>query len=44
MIAVGSIVFGVACLLAAFSLLLPVARALNLPYTVALALFGVILG
>jgi CPA1 family monovalent cation:H+ antiporter len=44
MITVGSIVFGVACLLAAFSLLLPIARRLNLPYTVALALLGVILG
>ncbi|TNE42593.1 MAG: cyclic nucleotide-binding domain-containing protein [Alphaproteobacteria bacterium] len=41
---IASIVFGVACLLAAFSLLLPVARAFNLPHTVALALFGILIG
>jgi CPA1 family monovalent cation:H+ antiporter len=41
---IGIIVFGVACLLAAFSLLVPIARYFNLPYTVALALFGILIG
>ncbi len=40
----GLIVFGVACLLAAFSLLLPVANRLRLPYTVVLAIFGMVIG
>ncbi len=44
MINVASVVFGVACLLAAFSLLMPMSRRLNLPYTVALALFGIFIG
>ncbi|TNE58295.1 MAG: cyclic nucleotide-binding domain-containing protein [Alphaproteobacteria bacterium] len=41
---IATIVFGVACLLAAFSVLLPIARMFNLPHTVALALFGIFLG
>lgn len=41
---VGSVVFAVACLMFAFSLLMPMARKLQLPYTVLLGAFGVILG
>lgn len=41
---VGSVVFAVACLMLAFSLLMPIARKLQLPYTVLLGAFGVVLG
>lgn len=41
---VGSVVFAVACLMFAFSLLMPIARKLQLPYTVLLGAFGVVLG
>lgn len=41
---VGSVVFAVACLMFAFSILMPIARKLQLPYTVLLGAFGVILG
>lgn len=41
---VGSIVFAVSCLLFAFSLLMPLARRLQLPYTVLLGVFGMVIG